>query len=266
MTSTVITTDTALMRMTHHLKRHVYKRGGYVGDAPLDTTTLGRAKTHIRVMKPWSNAGVVNEMAVRMYNTDILTARADGTVGINLGGHDSSPTTRKAINLALSKFVKGYCNIRTGGLSSNKVPVYYANGKEYVYYAGMVIDGNTGEILSELHPFKKIALDREQTKALTQGVKDSGFKAVFPMLWSSGEVQSDFNMLRNHSLTYTITHAEEAEHWMGVVSRTSVRSMWVGGNRTLHKLPKEVVWNDLMKHCKQAMYMHVVTDTYAIQK
>lgn len=258
-------TSTALTRMQAHLAEHIYKRGAFEGDAPLETTTNGRKKTHLRITKPWSNAGVVETMAVRMWATDILPARADGTVVINCNGHGNKPTTRKALNIALRKFIKGRTHIHTGGLSSNKVAVYYANGKEYVYYDGMVIDGNTGEVVSEKYPFKKIGIDKEHSAEFMRGVKESGFKALFPMLWSNCDAPGDFNMFREHSMTYTLTHAEEAAHWAGIVSRNAFRTMW-SGIRTYEKLPKEVVWANLMKHCKQTMYKHIVTDIYAIQK
>jgi len=259
-------TSSALTRMQDHLAKHIYKRGAWEGDAPLEATTSGRKKTHLRITKSWSNAGVINDMVVRMWATDILTARADGTVVINCSGHGNKPTTRKALNMALRKFIKGSTCIYTGGLSSNKVCVYYANGKEHVYYDGMVIDGNTGEMVSEKYPFKKIGIDKEQSAEFMQDIEESGFKAVFPMLWSNCDKPEEYLPYRSRSLIQTLTDPQHAEHWSGLVSRNSFRKVWNAGAPVYEKYPKQVVWRAIMKTCKSPMYKHIVTDIYAIQK
>ena len=73
-----------------HLQRYVYKRGANKGDAPLEK----RSKSHVRIRRVDANT-----LAVRMYETDILTVRSDGTFTIALDSWETSTTIALAQHL-----------------------------------------------------------------------------------------------------------------------------------------------------------------------
>jgi len=170
---------TAHTKLKLHLERHVYKRGRFKGDAPADKTR--RAKTHFRVVQ--GNGG---QMLVRMHSADLITAYEDGSIMLNTNGWHTSPTTRSAMNDALTSFFgMGYLfSVRKGGYSQTGIRV---NGKTYRYYDGMAFDVE-GKLMGEAKQFSAKRTDREETAEFRQDIKESGFVGMFPVLYQAAEV------------------------------------------------------------------------------
>jgi hypothetical protein len=161
-----------------HLERHVYKRGRNKGEAPADKSR--RAKTHFRVIQ--GNGG---QMIVRFHNADILTAYEDGHIKLCTAGWHASPTTRSAMNEALCFFgIGGVSSIRKGGYSQTGIRMA---GKTYRYYDGMEFAAD-GTPLTPLKQFTAKRADREETAEFRADIRDSGFVAMFPILYTAAGV------------------------------------------------------------------------------
>ena len=170
---------TAYTKLKLHLERHMYKRGRNKGEAPADS--LRRSKTHFRVIQ--GNGG---QMIVRFHNADILSAYEDGRIVLNTNGWHASPTTRAAMNDALTSFLgMGYLfAARKGGYSQTGIRI---DLKTYRYYDGMAFDAE-GKPLTTLKVFSAKRTDREETAEFRADIKESGFVGMFPVLYAAAEV------------------------------------------------------------------------------
>jgi hypothetical protein len=168
--------NTPHTKLKLHLERHAYKRGRFAGDAPADKSR--RYKTQVRVTRRG------DDMCVRMYNTDIIRVAPDNTVTLNMNGWHTSTTVANT-NDALSEFIGwgGVGKLKFKGLSQLAIR---ANGKTYLYYDGMEFSPD-GKLLSEARPFQRKITDRDDTAEFRKDIEDSGFKAVFPVLFAAAE-------------------------------------------------------------------------------
>lgn len=168
--------NTPHTKLKFHLERHAYKRGAFEGDAPADKRR--RYKSHFRVRRDG------DDMCVRMYNTDIIRVAPDNTVTLNTNGWHTSTTVANT-NDALSEFIGwgGMGKLKFRGLSQLAIR---ANGKTYLYYDGMTFSPD-GTLLTEARPFRRVITDREETAAFRTDIDESGFKAVFPVLFAAAK-------------------------------------------------------------------------------
>lgn len=192
-------------KLTMHLERHMYKRGAYRGDAPADSAR--RSKSHFRVIK--GNGG---QMIVRMHQTDILTAYADGRVTLNTNGWHTSPTTRACMDDALNFTPYGgfMRSVRKWSMSQTGITVL---GKTYAYYDGMSFSADG--VPDALIEFEKKVTDKAETKEFRDDVKASGFAGVFPVLYAT--VDKPTNYLSYRTVRNAITCEYSSHHWPDVV-------------------------------------------------
>lgn len=168
--------ETMYTNILKHIEKHQYKRGRYKGDAPADATR--RTRSHHRVI----NYG--NYMVVRFWDTDIVEARFDGTVKIDCGGRISSSTTKQAVNHALRQFTDWclygcvYSRVVKG---NSQLVLRDTSGVEVKYYDGITLSPE-GKVISQLHPFKGIRVDKPRKAAFMEQIKASGFKDMFPVM------------------------------------------------------------------------------------
>jgi hypothetical protein len=100
----------------------------------------------------------------------------------------------------------------------------------------------------------------------------SGFKDMFPVLWSAMDVNVPMTRYINQSNTRLfISDVSHAEHWHDIVATFSLTSEWVrnssvgtGFSKVLTRKPRAKAWNDLMKTMKEHMYENVDTDTFIL--
>ena len=234
-----------------HLERHQYKRGQFKGDAPMDSTR--RERSHIRVFDHGMRRGVI------MHNTRILTAYEDRFV-LDTGGWHDSPTTKEAINQVLHKFTPlsgSYMHSKVVGGISQTV-LLLRNGDQILYYDGMEFDAE-GKLTTPLKTFKVKRINREESKEFMQEVKDSGFKAMFPLLYvSAGEPDGSGVAARSISRwKEIITRDYEAHTWGDLVQSIKYtqefdykqgRRIWVPRGDAKY------CWSMLMTACKKDMY------------
>lgn len=145
------TTQTPYTLLKQHWERNQYKRGQFVGDAPLDN----RSATHRRVLTPSDH-----RMQVLMHHTIIVTASVDGTITLDSGGWHDSPTTREAFATALRiAGIHAFMHSkRVGNYSQTAISV--AGTGTWRFYDGMQLDA-TGMLISAPKPWTKRVADRE---------------------------------------------------------------------------------------------------------
>lgn len=161
----------AFDKISNHVKQHQYRKGRFVGEAPVDR----RSKTHFR-------AGVTPTHAyVRFHHTDILTAYRDGTVRLDCSGWSDAPTTRDAVWTATQKFFHSVA-LRTRWENGYGNPAATTRGRTYAFYDGITFDAD-GQLLSEAQPFKAYRADREARKKWDADA--AAFKQVFPVLFAN---------------------------------------------------------------------------------
>jgi hypothetical protein len=132
-----------------HLERHIYKRGQYKGDAPMEARQ--RSKNHYRVIDRGTH------MAVRFHNTDIIKAYPDGKITIDCEGWADRITTKTHLNMALP----GAYYVASYKVHSHSQLVVRTQTGRYRYYDGITFDAD-GTPTTELKPFLARRIDKDQ--------------------------------------------------------------------------------------------------------
>jgi len=235
-----------------HIERHQYKRGRFKGEAPLDPKRRRRDWERVRLLH--------DGIAVRRYNTDILIIPESGDrVIINCDGWGSSPTTRAAVTeaLYLCRIRMSIYSVRFGNLSQLALGPWR-------YYDGMELRPNeAGDwVPTELKPFCRKVVDREQTKAFTQAIKDSGFKALFPVLYANATPGDAPFAVDSRRISGALTDFRFAEYWPGVIASYKYTPVW--GMRKWDEASTSQCWAKLMAVAKAEMKHTVESDVFVL--
>lgn len=239
-----------------HLQRWKYTRGQYKGDAPADRWKRG--KSRFRVV----DCG--DHMAVRMYRTDILTAYPDGRIVIDKSGWDTK-TTRVNLHYAIGQFVPFRVWIGSQVVMGLRQKVLVTPTRKVLYYDGVELDGE-GTVISPLKPFARRRIHAGESKEFQQGLKDSGFRTLFPLLYQDVIAQPGDGYPRGVGdgavLAECLTDADCADQWREVVRKyTGWPALYMGPRAAID--PKQV-WAAIMAECKTDMYEIVPTDVYEL--
>ena len=239
--------------MKLHLDRHAYKRGMFKGDAPVEQ----RAKNHFRVVEGRQEmyvrvVGGQQEMYVRFHNANIITAYEDGSFKLNTNGWASSMTTKMAVSDAAWKFCKVSIAIHNRLVMSEKQLCVRVSGKTYVYYDGMKFSIE-GTLLTEAKPFQMRRIDKAQTKQYALDIKESGFKGMFPILYSTCTQEQFREWLQGRHTDDITTRDYEAAKWPMLIAKHKYYG-WSGGQEKDMK----ATWASIMKDAKVDMH-----NTYA---
>ena len=247
----IATTLSAHARLTVHLDKHMYKRGYNIGDAPADKDN--RAKTNFRVIERGEN------MAVRLHGTDILTAYPNGDVVLDCRGWAHSMMTKEAMGFALHRFHPAYINMGSYKFKGNsQTCLYLPDGRAVRYYDGIRLS-QTNEVLTPLRAFKCTRIDRVKSKALADGVKASGFKSMFAMLYATATAD-DRSGRTTGSGTETVTNADNAESWPTIVAHAKFVGGYYHASVYENDTPAKA-WARCMGTYKHMMYETVDTET-----
>lgn len=239
-------------KIAAHHKAHIYTKGINKGDAPL----AERGKRHFRVVK------YDTCYAVQFHNTDILTLTPDGKVTIDCDGWARHPTTVSAVNEALGVVMRGHPWLTSRKVFSHSQAVLrkYTPGAgelNYAYYDGVQLNSE-GDIISPLRNLLRKRISREQVAAFTQGVEDSGFKAVFKII-HAGMVEGNYTSIPyNTPLSTLVSSNAHTEHWAQIIHNYGFETerLWHAGSvqRVTTKLPASKTWAAIMSACKKYMY------------
>jgi len=259
--TTTTNQPTMYEKLKAHLAKHMFKRGKYKGDAPADASNRG--KSHFRVSE-----GRYGGMAVIFHNTDIITAQPDGTISINMGGYEDSPTTKAAYHHAMGAFgtfMSYIGSVKQFGLSQTCVKS--VNGT-VLYYRGMRFDID-GNLLTDLVPFRRRGIDKEASKAFTQAMKDSNFTVMFPLLFAAAEKPNKTELMNTRipdaeTLRFYLTTPDKAGFWPTIIGRYKYHTyrtlaVNIGGERT-----RAECWTAIMADAKRDLYKITDTDTTRI--
>ena len=226
--------------MKLHLTRHVYMRGQYKGDAPVDS----RAKNHFRVVQAPSYR---DEMYVRFHNANLITATPDGRFMLETNGWSNSVTTKMAMSEAAWKFCRFTIHIGNKTVMSQKQEVVTVKGMTYVYYDGMEFDAE-GTLLSTPKPFQMCRIDKEQSKQYALDIKESGFKGMFPVLYSTCTVEQSREWLGRNTDDIT-TRDYEAAKWPILIAKHKYYGWGSGQEKDMKS-----TWASIMKTAKEGMH------------
>ena len=236
---------------------HIYKRGQYKGDAPLEK----RTKSHVRIVE------MPDRMCVQMYSTNILTAYMDGAIEITLDGWGGSSTTKQWLNYALSVAgLRGFWLGSKSVMSLNQLTITTPSGT-YLYYDGIRFNGD-GMLDSKPKPFSARRIDKSESKGFTDNLKVSGFKDVYPLLYATCQPPEGGQSIPRHWKDY-VQDSNSADTWPGIIEYFKYDTRWNHyiGQREWHELDNaQACWARMMAKAKQDMYNTVGTEVTRIDK
>ncbi|CAB4123496.1 hypothetical protein UFOVP48_8 [uncultured Caudovirales phage] len=233
--------------------KNSYKRGDYKGDAPMDK----RAKNHFRSIEG-------ENMVVRMYSTDILTAYRNGEFTIDLGGYSTSSTTKSNINHVLG-VINQRMRIGTKVIMGVRQTVVRAGASIYLYYDGIRFN-QAGELVTKPRPFEARRIDKDATKLLMDAVKESGFKAMYPVLYATAQAEDYEGATITARWRDHIQDADYAHYWPGLVLWWKFDKSWHLPTTGAHKYgvveigTAKTCWAHMMAKAKQDMYDTIRTE------
>lgn len=165
-----------------HIQRHAYKKGAYAGAAPADTSRRG--KSHFRVEQRAAAIAVV------FHWTDILIAYEDGSIKLDSGGYEQSPTTRAALEHAL--WLAGYKgwlrSDRRNGYLNTTINLPPARGGAWIRvgWADGITIARDGTVTGYA-PIKTYRADKEARRQWREQAQP--FKEMLPVLLAGLEAQ-----------------------------------------------------------------------------
>lgn len=243
------------------LEKNKYLHGQFKGDAPADPSR--RSRNHIRIVS------YADKMVIRMHNTDIIKAYPDGSICLDARGWYPNPTTREAFNDAFRKYGTGpRLYIGSKNVFSVSQTAIFVGGKPYLYYDGMTFDAE-GVLTSSPHPFRARRIDKAETAELAEGVKSSGFKGMFPLLYATCQPTDTPTHVSRANLVGILTAEHHTNKWSELVATYKYTSTlgWRGG--VCHSSPTEAgnaktCWSSIMAVAKAGMYRVVDSTTTEI--
>lgn len=270
-----MTTTTSQTTMYDNLRKHLteyaFKRGKYKGDAPADASN--RAKSHFRVST--TKYGGIGGMEVIFHDTAIITAYPDGSIVLNMGGFEDAPTTRAAYRHAMNTFgtfASFITSMKQFGISQTCVFTYKPGAgphqKTYLYYRYMKFSID-GKLLSDPILFRRRGIDKEASKEFTQGMKESGFMIMFPLLFATAEKPNKTELMNTRipnaeMLRFHLTNPDRAGFWPTLVGRYKYYGFRTSMMRMEDARTREECWAALMADAKRDLYKTSDTDVTSI--
>ena len=245
--------------LSNRLANHVYKKGQFKGDAPLEA----RKKSYVRVRRLDDTT-----VAVRMYHTDILTAHNNGNIVIALDNWHTS-TTKMWLNYALTMTCTGLRITSKSVQSLNQLTMRTPYGY-YLYYNGMEFDSH-GRLLSKPLPFEARRINKLETAEFMQSMEDSGFKDMYPVLYATADPE-DIN--KHHRPIETLfTDPDQARDWSIAIANHKYERKWDWSKSQgvvnyqgyiVERDNAKACWSRMMKQAKSNMYDTIRTEVTVI--
>jgi len=250
-------------KLSMHLSRYMYKKGKNKGDAPANR--YRRSMDHFRVVK-----GNNDTYYVRMFGTDLITAKPDGTVVINTGGWWDRPTTILRLNEAFG-FIEGVSvSMYKRSIYSYSQPALRVDGKLYSYYDGITLNAQ-GEIITPLRAFEQKRIDKAESKDFANDLIESGFKDAFPLLYAVStpeEMELDNYALFGVKIPEMLADSTQADKWKLLIARNKFERYYSfnngGGYAYTEKANAKQCWASIMQHCKKNMFVVSRSETFVL--
>lgn len=251
-------------KLSMHLSRHMYKRGKNKGSAPANAHRRGM--DHFRVVK-----GNDDTYRVRMWSTDIITAYPNGDVKIDTNGYYTHNTTIIRLNEAFGFFEGVGVGMGKRSIYSYSQPVLRVGVKLYYFYDGITLN-DQGEIITPLQAFEQKRVDKAETKALAEDIKESGFADSFKLLYAVAtpeDMEPDNYGMFGVKLPDALTDTNRADKWKMIIARNKFERQysWTNNGRTYDYTEKsnaKACWATIMQACKKNMYIVSRSETYVL--
>lgn len=245
---------TAYDLLAAHYDKYKYKKGAYLGYAPLDPSR--RRKTSQRVALAPTHAEVI------CHNTTVLRAFPDGRVQLSAASWRTN-TTKDTLNSALAA-VKLHAHVyshKRFGLS--QWHLYVPGHGHYAFYDGMYL--NQDGTPTTPHSFMRRCINTDKSKPFQKQTRE--FRSVFPVLHASAPETKDWassstdpadptQVYYRHKLydprLLALAITTQPELWPAVVaiySFPSIHNTW-----QQRKLPATAALNRIMTKAKEHMY------------
>ena len=237
-------------KIKEHIRIHAYSKGQYKGEAPVDR----RSKSQFRV------ADRGDHVAVAFHQTDIFKVYPDGKLTVDCHGWVNSMTTKTQLGIAARKFIPHRLSIYNKVVMGISQTV--CNG--YAYYDGITFDGE-GNLISEPRTFEARRINKVESKEFMDGIKTSGFKGMFPLLYATAPLEA-VSFIAGFRNTPDLTDPDDADHWSAVVQKAKVEQVGKWDNVAGHKWiwverdDAKGAWSRIMKEYKRAMYDTIATE------
>lgn len=251
-------------KLSMHLSRHMYKRGKNKGDAPANAHQRGMC--HFRVVK-----GNDDTMRIRMWSTDIITAYPNGDVKIDTRGYHTHNTTIIRLNEAFGFFEGVGVGMGKRSIYSYSQPVLRVGVKLYSYYDGITLNAQ-GEVITPLQAFEQKRVDKVETKAFADDIKESGFADAFKLLYAVSTHEDmaidNFGMF-GVKLPDALTDNSRADTWKMIIARNKFErsyrwSSTNAGYEFVEKSNAKACWATIMAACKKNMYVVSRSETFVL--
>jgi hypothetical protein len=167
-----------------------------------------------------------------------------------------------------NKFLTFDLSIGSRSVMSLNQMVVQRMGKTYCYYDGITFDGE-GNIISELRPFEARRIDKAESKEFMDGVKASGFKDMFKLLYGTVQPPEGTAYFQPRVLNDILTDPDYAADWPHIIAKYKYEQKWEFGANGMAKGWKEAgtaktCWSRIMTICKSNMYNNVTTEVVSI--
>jgi len=251
-------------KLSMHLTRHMYKRGKNKGDAPANAHQRGMC--HFRVVK-----GNDDTMRIRMWSTDIITAYPNGDVKIDTRGYHTHNTTIIRLNEAFGFFEGVGVGMGKRSIYSYSQPVLRVGVKLYSYYDGITLN-EQGEVITPLQAFEQKRVDKVETKAFADDIKESGFADSFKLLYAVStheDMAHDDYAYFGIKLPETLANNDQADKWKTIIARNKFErsyrwSSTNAGYEFVEKSNAKACWATIMAACKKNMYVVSRSETFVL--
>lgn len=240
------------------LLTHAYKRGAFKGDAPADPSR--RSRNHVRIIKSHDC------IHLRMYSTNIITAHPDGRIYLDLRGYCDSITTRQNLNDAFAKYVPFRPYIHARSVFSLSQTCITVASRTYKYYDGMEFN-DFGELLTSPSRFEAVRINKEESTEFQRGLKESGFKDMFPVLYATATYDPTTTPWFGSRLRDRLTMECYANEWADIVADYKYVSLGWRNGKLGHNEREggaKACWAALMATAKTGLHETVCSDTTAI--
>ncbi len=248
-------------KLQMHLTKHVYAKGKNQGDAPLDGSRRGRTTERV-ISRP-------GYMAVIMHHTCILRAYEDGSFMLDTQGWHDSPTTREALRVAL-RFtpLTGHRVYKRKQFGVSQACMTLNDGRVVAFYDGMRFNAD-GDLTTGLIPFPQRRINPKESKEFAQGLKDSGFKAMYPLLYATCKAPESGRTtvpdVRN--LADILTTDYRAPAWPEIIQYYKFTQLYDYKKQRpacVESGDAKSCWAAMMATCKARMYETVASSVSAV--
>lgn len=247
---------TAYDLLTAHYDKYRYKRGAYVGFAPLDPSR--RRKTNQRVAATPTQAEVV------CHKTTILRAMPDGSVQLSASSWRTN-TTKDTLNHAL-KLIGLRAHIysrKRFGLS--QWHLYVPGHGQYAFYDGMHL--NQDGTPTTPRPLMRRCIDTTQSRPFAKQARE--FMQMFPILHDGvpgtrstvddGTQQLYYKHKLYDARPLALAITTQPELWPAIAASYSYPTLYSVWQQ--RKLPLKDALRHIMNKAKEPMYHTIETTT-----